>query len=269
MTDLPPVSTLELDLQSGWLTVWFNQPKIRNALTSEMTADLRRTLEAVREDRAVRGITLRGRGGFFCAGGDLKSFDRMAEGGMARDDIRDFSVDAGRLFALVNGMPQVVVGVVEGAAYAGGLGLVCCCDVLIAEADAKFATTEVMIGLSPAQIARFIVDRVGLAKARRLLITGERFDGRQAMAFSMVDFIGDDATELDAIEAKVRSQVLRCGPEAVEATKALLLRVPFAKSPDDAILDAANVFADRLSSAEGQEGVRSFVEKRKPAWAAK
>ena len=153
MTNLPNVNAVENELQNGWLTIWFNQPENRNALSEELVADFLKTLEAVREDRNVRGITIRGRGGVFCAGGDLKAFNKSQSGGQSKDDIIANSAHGAYMFDLVNSMPQVVIALIEGAAMAGGFGMACCADVVICERNAKFAMTETAIGLSPAQIA--------------------------------------------------------------------------------------------------------------------
>ena len=124
MPDLPNTNTLETDVQNAWLTIWLNRIESRNALNEQMTTELRNILELVRDDRSVRGITLRGRGGVFCAGGDLKAFRSDFQGGASSKElVAAASRSAGELFRLVNEMPQVVVILVEGAAIAGGLGL--------------------------------------------------------------------------------------------------------------------------------------------------
>ena len=157
MTALPATTAVELQLKSGWLTIWFNQPDNRNALSQELTGDLIATLNAVRDDREVRGITLRGRGGIFCSGADLKAFRSGHQGGAGgtREAVIERSKRGAGMFDLVNTMPQVVIAIVEGAAMAGGFGLACCCDVVICDSNAKFAMTETAIGLSPAQISPF------------------------------------------------------------------------------------------------------------------
>jgi len=270
MRNLPAVTALELDLDGGWLTVWFNRPESRNALSAELSGDLRRVLEAVRDDRGVRGITLRGRGGVFCAGGDLKAFRRDHQG--TEDSGEDpkagivaMSKDGAQLFDLVNAMPQVVLAVVEGAAMAGGLGLACCADAMIAETQARFAFTETAIGLTPAQIAPFVVRKVGFATARRLLLTAARFQGQEAQALGLADFVADGPEGLEAVEARIKSQVLACAPGAVADIKALLLALPGMARAEE-IDAAAENFAGRLMSEEGREGIAAFMEKRKPVW---
>ncbi|MEM7639054.1 MAG: enoyl-CoA hydratase-related protein [Pseudomonadota bacterium] len=267
MTQLPDVTALDLDLTKGWLTIWFNLPDSRNALSAALVSDLVATLEVVKDDRSVRGITLRGRGGVFCAGGDLKSFNKGQKGGQSYDDVVQSSIGGAYMFDLVNRMPQVVIVIIEGAAMAGGFGMACCADVVICEANARFAMTETAIGLTPAQISPFVIQKLGYATARRLMLTAARFDGRQSADLGFADFLGETAEELEAHEMQIRKQVLRCAPGAVADIKALILALP-RLSREDAIQAAAENFAGRMMSDEGKEGVASFVEKRKPGWVA-
>ncbi len=265
MTNLPDVSVLDLELSNGWLTIWFNQPDNRNALSAALVGDLVKTLEEVKDDRAVRGITLRGRGGVFCAGGDLKSFKAGQQGGQSAEDVIKSSTGGAYMFDLVNRMPQVVIVIIEGAAMAGGFGMACCADVVICDANARFAMTETAIGLTPAQISPFVIQKLGYATARRLMLTAARFDGRQSADLGFADFLGETVQELEAHELQIRKQVLRCAPGAVADIKSLILALP-ALSRDEAIQAAAENFAGRMLSDEGKEGVASFVEKRKPNW---
>lgn len=268
MAQLPKTTAIELHLSpAGWLTIWFNQPDNRNALSAELTGDLAATLEAVRADRAVRGITLRGRGGVFCAGADLKAFHSGHQADGSRVDVVENSKRGAALFGAVNAMPQVTIAMIEGAAMAGGFGLACCCDVVICEAGAKFAMTETMIGLSPAQISPFVIQKLGYANARRLMLTAARFDARQARELGFADFIAEGALGIEAVENQIKIQVLRAAPGAVAGTKALILAMP-QLSRDEQVKAAAENFADRMMSEEGREGVASFLEKRKPRWSS-
>lgn len=266
MTALPHMTAIEPDLDEGWLTLWFNRPEARNALSAELTGDLRRALGAVRDDRSVRGITLRGRGGVFSAGGDLKSFKTMTE--LSHEQVVVMNRAGGEMLALVNTMPQVMVAVIEGAAMAGGFGIACCCDVVISEAKANFAMTETMIGLSPAQISPYVIQKLGYATARRLMLTAARFTGAEAQQLGFADFVAADRAGLEEIELRIRADVLKCAPSAIADTKALILALP-GLGAEQRIETAANNFAGRLLSAEGREGVASFLEKRRPVWAAR
>lgn len=263
--DLPPVTALDLEQSSGWLTIWFNQPESRNALTARLTGDLLAVLEAIRDNRTVRGITLRGRGGVFCAGGDLKSFRDTLQDLGEPEKVMAASRQGARIFDTVNEMPQVVVAVVEGAAMAGGFGLACCADAAIVRADAKFAFTETAIGLTPAQISPFVIQKLGYATARRLMLTAARFDGRAAGRLGFADVVAETEEELAAAEALIRTQVLRCAPGAVADIKALLRQLPGLDRAAQ-IQAAAENFTGRMLSEEGREGVAAFLEKRKPDW---
>ncbi len=269
MREFPPVQALELEFDKGWLTIWFNQPQSRNALSSELTADLRAVLEDVRDDRSVRGITLRGRGGIFCAGGDLKAFQSGHQSGASDDPVEGvvaLSKSGAEIFDMVDTMPQVVVALVEGAAMAGGMGLACCADVVLVEKSARFAFTETAIGLTPAQIAPFVIRKLGYSTGRRLMLTAARFNGEGAGELGFADFIAEGVEALDEIEAGIRRQVLACAPGAVADIKNLILDLPNLDR-EAQIEAAARNFAGRLLGEEGREGIASFIEKRKPNWA--
>ena len=266
MTNLPNTEKLDLELNDSWLTIWFNSKENRNALSDQLTHELAATLNAVKDDRSVRGITVRGRHGIFCAGGDLKAFSASQGGGATHEDMAKMNRGAGDLFDLIMGMPQVVIALVEGAAIAGGLGLMCCADIVAVTNDAKFSLTETMIGIPPAQIAPIIVARVGLPKARRLMLTGARFTGSETPDYNLSDYVVDDPAGLEAVEAQIKKGVLKCAPGAIGATKKILMATPHLDREGQKDF-AADKFAAALLSDEGKEGIASFVEKRKPKWA--
>ena len=267
MTNLPKTENILLEQDAGWLTIWFNRPDNRNALSKELTTELKEVLNAVRDKKNIRGITLRGKGGVFCAGGDLKGFKNNYQGGSQTvEEIAAASRQGGQMFDLINELPQVVLILVEGAAIAGGLGMVCCADAVAVTKDARFAMTETAIGIPPAQIAPFVAQRLGLRIARRLMVTASRFDGEEAYRLGLADFVVDDAAGLDQIEADMKKQVRRCAPGANAVTKAIVLATRHLNREQQ--LDfAAKGFAECMLSDEGREGVASFIEKRKPIWA--
>jgi len=267
MINLPKTENILLEQDAGWLTIWFNRPDNRNALSKELTTELKEVLNAVRDKKNIRGITLRGKGGVFCAGGDLKGFKNNYQGGSQTvEDIAAASRQGGQMFDLINELPQVVLILVEGAAIAGGLGMVCCADAVAVTKDARFAMTETAIGIPPAQIAPFVAQRLGLRIARRLMVTASRFDGEEAHRLGLADYVVDDAAGLDQIEADMKKQVRRCAPGANAVTKAIVLATRHLNREQQ--LDfAAKGFAECMLSDEGREGVASFIEKRKPIWA--
>ena len=268
MQNLPDTTKLNTDVEDGWLTIWLNSPKNKNAISDVMIADLLSVMDAVREDRTIRGITLRGKNGLFCSGGDLKSFNAMQAPGVSHAEVAKMNRGIGDVFIALNEMPQVVICLVEGAAIAGGLGMMCCGDVILATEEAKFSLTETMLGIPPAQIAPYVVARVGLPTARRIMLTGARFTGVEALGYGLVDEIAEDLAGVEAIEAKIKRGVLKCGPGAIAATKHIILSSR-EKSRLEMMDHAADIFAACMLSDEGKEGISSFVEKRKPYWSPK
>ena len=168
---LPDIENLLLEHDGDTLTIWFNRPEVRNALSQAVADDLAAVLEALPGEAEIRFVILRGKGGVFCAGGDLKMFKTVFQGGAERDDIIRFNADFGRLMKAVHALPQLFVVLIEGAAMAGGLGLSCIADVVVTTADAKYSLTEVTLGIPPAQITPVVMQRIGASQARRLLLT--------------------------------------------------------------------------------------------------
>lgn len=268
MQNLPDTNRLETVLHNGWLTIWLNNPKNKNAIDDLMCTELLTVMDAIRDDRTVRGITLRGKNGVFCSGGDLKSFNAMQAPGVSHAEVAKMNRGIGDVLLALNEMPQVVICLVEGAAIAGGLGLMCCGDIIIGTEDAKFSLTETMLGIPPAQIAPFVVARVGLPMARRIMLTGARFKGVEALGYGLLDETAVDVEALEEIEANLKRGVLKCGPNAIAATKHLILSSR-ERSGAEMMDHAADVFATCMLSDEGKEGISSFVEKRKPNWSPK
>ncbi len=265
MANLPESGVLKADLREGWLTLTMDDPARRNALSTEMAEALHRILDAVRDGRSVRGITLQGSGGAFCAGGDLKGMARHIMSG-DRSAIETMSADAGELFAKLATQPQPVIALVDGPALAGGLGLVCCADIVLVTDDARFALTEVHLGIPPAQIAPYVIARLGLATGKRLMLTGASFGGTRAAALGLADQSFETASAMNKEAQTIKHSILKGAPGAIAATKALALRAGHC-SPADLQGEAARVFTDCLLSEEGSEGIASFVEKRQPKWA--
>lgn len=267
MTTLPQTTHVLSELDGGWLTIWLNQPKTRNALSGELSEELRLLLEAVHDDRSVRGITLRGKGGVFCAGGDIKNFKSgMQADSSTMDDVVASSRSGGELFGMINTMPQPVIILVDGAAIGGGMGVVCTGDIVIATRDSKFGLGETRLGLPPAQITPFVVQRLGLSIARRMMLTGARFDGERACEIGLVDFVATDVADAERLEAEVRTSVLHCAPGANAITKELALAAG-QLGREQMLQKAGEAFAQCMLSDEGREGVAAFLEKRRPHWA--
>lgn len=265
MSSLPVCQTLLLELHNGVLHVTLHRPDSRNAMSLKMVTELRSVLAAVRDDRGVRALVIGGAGGHFCAGGDLKDMaNARAQGSSAH---RDLNRVFGALLQEVQHAPQVVITVLQGAVLGGGLGLACVSDIALADHQAQFGLPETSLGLLPAQIAPFVVQRIGLTEARRLALTAARFDGHQARRMGLVHFVEHDPQALAERLDEVLAHVLCCAPEANAMTKKLLLAS--AGQPTDAMLDqAAEWFSEAVIGAEGVEGTMAFVQKRKPGWAS-
>ncbi|HUX24775.1 MAG TPA: enoyl-CoA hydratase-related protein [Burkholderiales bacterium] len=264
------MSKLRTLRQGGFLFLTLDDAPTRNALSPEMVAELQTAIDSAAGDSALRAVVLRGANGFFCAGGSMGNFQKSQQSVAAAgegDPIAANNRVFGYFLTALARLPQVLVAVVEGAAMGGGFGLACVADVVLARSDAKFALSETALGLVPAQIAPFVVARIGQASARRLALTGERIDGAEAARIGLVDFVCDDAAALEAKLLAVLQGVARCAPGANAATKALLQRC--AEMDLGPILDdAARAFARQMRS-EGAEGVAAFRDKRDAAWVEK
>ena len=264
---LPEVSNLLLEREGDTLTIWFNRPEVRNALSAAVADDLAATLEALPGERDIRFVILRGKGGVFCAGGDLKMFKTVFQGGADRDEIVRFNADFGRLMKAIKAIPQLFVVLIEGAAMAGGLGLSCLADVVVTTRDARYALTEVTLGIPPAQITPVVIKRIGASEARRLLLTAAAFDGSEAGKLGFAHFVVDDAAALEAKAGELLAQARRGSPGAIAATKAIIDATADLEG-DDLVQFAAERFADCMLGEEAREGLAAFAEKRKPSWSS-
>jgi len=272
MRDLPQTSDIRLDLRGPVLHLWLHRPELRNAVSPQMVEEILASFAAIVDDRSVRVVVLRGTGGTFCAGGDIKS---MSLAGSAPstgepDELKANNRRFGAMLESVNAAPQAVIAAVEGYAIGGGFGLACVADITLATADAKFAMTEVTIGVVPAAISPFVVQRVGLTPARRLAVSGARLSAAEACGIGIAHLVVADAAALETVVRETSNQILKCAPGAVAATKRLMLRAAGASSQPNSLPqlldDAAECFAAAVRSPEGREGTKAFVEKRKPSW---
>ena len=239
-----------------------NRPDVRNAFNEAMVDELSEWAISRHADLGVRAAVLRGAGRVFSAGGDLAWMARTADYTRAQN-LRDADALA-RMYSRLDTLPFPLVGCVHGAALGGGSGLAAVCDIVIAARDAAFGFTEVRLGIVPAVISPFVVAKVGPSAARELFLTGARFSAERAREIGLVHAV----VEPDALDDEVRrvvDAVLASGPQAVAAAKALIRRVAAGPSAEASAL-AAEVLADARVSAEGQEGLRAFLEKRRAAW---
>lgn len=265
---LPSTPTLLTRLDEGVLSVSINRPEARNAMNAQVVTDLIALFTHLAARTDIRAVLLRGVGGNFCAGGDIRDFEkiRQTEAPAGTDPIASFNRRFGEMLELVNNTPQATVAVAEGAVLGGGFGLACVADITIAHQHANFGMPETGLGILPAQIAPFVVERIGHAHARRLGVCGARFNGVEAVRLGLAHFAEADDHALQERLDSVLQQIRRCAPLANAATKQIMLSV--GKQPLGVLLDeAARLFSIALSGEEAQEGTRAFIEKRNPNWA--
>ncbi|MGQ0586612.1 MAG: enoyl-CoA hydratase/isomerase family protein [Gammaproteobacteria bacterium] len=271
--NLPETEDLLLNLDGGVLRVTFNRPDSRNALSVAMLAEIVAVFDAVRDSREVRVIVMRGAGGNFCAGGDIKDMASVRQAqtqasgkaGDGADPAASYNRKFGAMLRKVNEAPQATIAICEGAVLGGGFGVACVADVAFAHADASFGLPETGLGIVPAQIAPFVVQRIGLSEARRLGVCGGRFKGEEARRIGIVHEVFRDEAALKALLDDTLKQILRCAPNANAVTKELMLKVGTTEL--DPLLDyAARRFSEAVRSAEGAEGTAAFIEKRLPKW---
>ncbi len=254
----------------GWcLHLTLNRPDLRNAINALMWDEIESVFDAIRDDRSIRAVVLRGAGGYFCSGGDLKERKTITEAGGADggDPLILRNLRAGRLFTKIDHAPQAVIAAVEGGALGGGFGLVCASDIAAACDDARFGLPEATLGIPPAQILPYLVRRIGMTQVRRLALTAVRFDGTEAARLGIVHASVRDAAALDTWLAQTLTLIDRCGPNAIAASKRLMHRTATAR-PDEMMEESARLFAECVRSAEGLEGAAAAREKRAPAWAS-
>ncbi|ESQ81523.1 hypothetical protein AEAC466_21225 [Asticcacaulis sp. AC466] len=239
----------------GVVRVSLNRPAVHNAFNEGLIGDLTQAFEDLGKQDGVRAIVLSGNGASFSAGADLNWMQRAAE----QDEFanREDALALARMFETIDTCPKPVVGLVQGAAFGGGVGLAACCDVVIAQPEAKFGLTEVRLGLIPAVISPFVIAKIGRSAARRYFLTGEHFTAAEAHRIGLVHEV---ASGLEAAGARLIDALLAGGPEAIADAKDLV-----AERRLTADVTATRIAARRASD-EGREGIAAFLAKRKPGW---
>jgi methylglutaconyl-CoA hydratase len=244
-----------------------NRPDVRNAFNEEVIAELTRWTSATSETAemtGLRAVVLAGAGPVFCAGADLAWMSKMIDYS-EEDNLRD-AMTMSRMFAGLNTLPVPLIGRIHGAALGGGCGLAAVCDIVVAEESAVFGFTEVKLGILPAVISPFALAKIGRSAARELFLTGARFPAIRAREIGLVHAVVA-AADLDTAVAGYAKEILGAGPQGIAAAKALIPKV-WAATVDEAMPITAKTIATRRVSPEGQEGMKAFLEKRKPSWVA-
>ena len=249
----------------GVATVTLNRPGRRNALDALAIQKLTEVFEILNGADHVRLVFLRGAGPAFCSGGDFEWTRQALE--LTEDDNRADAMTLAHMFKRLNDIPAVKVALVHGAAFGGGAGLVAACDYAVAVRSARFAFSEVKVGLTPSVVAPFVVDAIGPRAARALFVTGRSFDAEEAQRIGLVQEIAADADALETIAQRLTQDVMAAGPEAVVEARRLVGEV-WGRSIDHGLMEeTARSLAHRRVSAEAREGIAAFQAKRKPSWA--
>jgi methylglutaconyl-CoA hydratase len=254
--------TTALDAR-GVATLTLSRPEKHNALDGATTRELHAALLALGGDPAVRVVVLTGAGASFCAGADIAHMRSMMDA-TETQNVEDALLLARCLRAL-DELDRPVIARVNGNVFGGGVGLVACADVAIGVATAKFALTEVRLGIVPAVISPYVVAAIGAREARRLFLTARPFEGAEAQRLGLLHF-ATPADELDARVAEQTDLILRGGPEALKAAKKLVRRVSPLVDRDALEAETARLLARLRVSPEGREGLSAFLERRPAAW---
>jgi methylglutaconyl-CoA hydratase len=253
-TDKNPVAYVEL-----------SRPEVRNAFDPVMIAEITQTFLALQKRTDLRAVVLKGAGKVFCAGADLQWMKEMVNFTLAEN--REDSVKLYNMFEAMRTCALPIIGFVQGAAFGGALGLVACCDYVISDPMTQFCFSEVKLGIAPAVISSFVLQKAVPGKIRHQMISGAVFLAQHAYEAGLVHEIATTA-DFSARLENVLNQYLECGPEAVRHTKDLLLNLPsleWHEQKDRTV----QLIGERRCSDEGQEGLKSFLEKRSPAWRPK
>lgn len=253
--------------QDGAVTVLLNRPARKNAFDADLISAMEEAFRTLAGAEGVRVVFVRGAGGMFSAGADLDWMRSAVDRSEA--DNRDDAYELARMLKQLWDLPALTVALVEGGAFGGGAGVAAACDMAIATADAKFSFSEARLGLIPATIAPYVVQAVGPRTARALFGTAKVFDAEYAQRVGLVDEVVADGAALDAARDRISRDILSCAPGAVADAKRLVADV-FAQEIDHRLMDdTAKRIARARVSPEGQEGVRAFLERRKPNWLAR
>lgn len=254
--------TIQLEIDGPRAAITLNRPEVRNAFNAQMIAELTEVCTRLHADTDVRVVVLRGNGPTFSGGADINWMRAGLELGEEenRTDARRMSA----MFDLMSSLPQPLIGAIHGAALGGGMGLAAVCDIAIAEDGTLFGFTEVKLGIIPAVISTVVMPKIGQSWARALYVTGERFGADIAQRIGLVHWVAPAGRLDDIVESRV-AEILAAGPNAARAAKRLALWFEGVDRDEAQEFTAQQIAAIR-ASPEGQEGLRAFLDKRKPHW---
>lgn len=256
------METIEIEkLKSHW-TVYLNRPEIHNALNEVVMKELIQALEEAKLDTSCRLVVLAGRGRSFCAGADLNYM--KAASSYSKTEHQKASLLLHQMFTSIYNFPKPVISKVHGAAVGGGLGLLAASDFVIAVPGLKLSFSEVRLGLAPAVISPFIIRKIGESRSRKLFLSGELFDSKQALDWGLIDYLCE-SKDLDQILNQMIEKLYLSSPQSIQKIKSLMDQIS-GKSLEEASQFTTRLIAECRVSEEGQEGMKAFLEKRKAKW---
>jgi len=263
-------NTLKLVEKDGFLFLELNRPEVKNAFNGEMIEELTEVFQGRALNPEIRAIVLSGSGNVFCAGGDL-NWMRSSVDLSLEENLKDTS-RLTFLFKLMNEVPKPLIGLVKGAVIGGGVGLVSVCDYVVATENTTFGLSEVRLGLIPACIGPFVVSKIGASHARGLFMMGERFQTKRAYEVGLIHEVVASESDLEKSSQRILGNIAECAPSAMAHAKNLVLSLSWPEKRAE-IKNCYHMVSEMLAelrvSEEGQEGVKAFLEKRKPNWIKK
>ncbi len=262
MVKYPNYKTIIIEKERNIARVTLNRPGVHNAFNNELIYELYDVFDKLNSDNTIRVIILTGNGKSFCAGADLNWMKSVVD--YTYEQNLEESVKLAELMFLVYTHSKPVIGRINGSAIGGGVGLVSVCDISIATDNAKFGLSEVKLGLVPAAISPFVMERIGSSKSRELFITGERISAEKALEYGLVNKVAGIEDLDQAVNEKIKL-ILQNGPEAIKVVKKMIFDVPRMNFPELTEY-TARLIANLRLSPEAQEGMNAFLGKRQPKW---
>ena len=256
---------LQLEQQQQVATVWINRAELHNAFNTQVIEELNQCFQSLNQRDDIRVVVLAGRGKSFSAGADLNWMKQAGEASQA-----DNEADALKLAKMLQSLAtlkQPTIARVQGVAFGGGMGLASACDICIASTDAKFATSEVRLGLAPSTISPYVIRAIGARQASRYFLTAERISAEQGKAIGLVH----EVTTPEQLDSKIQEMVdtlLLGGPEAQSASKQLIQMVSQESLTEDLLVQTAQHIAHVRQGAEAKNGLQAFLNKQNPQWIA-
>lgn len=251
---------------SDILQVTLNRPELHNAFNEDLISELSDLGNQLSNNSDIRIVILTGNGKSFCAGADLNWMKKTKN--FTFEENKDDAINLGMMFHILDELPQAVIGRINGSAIGGGTGLVSICDISVTVQQAKFAFSEVNLGLIPAVISPFVINKINFHNAREFFLTGERFDGNKACSIGLVNYVVKNEAELDQKVKYLVNQIYSSGPSAIKEAKHLIRTIQD-KNMESILSSTAQKIASIRVSPEAQEGISAFLEKRKPDWIKK